>query len=142
MPWTSTLWGRPLAQLNLHRAFTDASTENDYLARLTVPETREAKLRKARDEIRDTLRAGFADWQRFADRRVVIETAAVRKGLTDPRLRPKFRMQGSASPAYRTLNDPAHTSQQIDYDDDVYLPVSFLAETGNPVVVPLLSSRD
>ena len=127
--------GRPLAQLNLHRAFTDASTENDYLARLTGPETREAKRRKARDEIRDTLRAGFADWQRFADRRVLIETAAVRKGLTDPRLRPKFRMQGSASPAYRTLNDPAHTSQQIDYDDGVYLPVSFLAETGNPVIV-------
>jgi hypothetical protein len=44
----------------LHRAFTDASTENDYLARLTVPETREVKLRKARDEIRDTLRTGSA----------------------------------------------------------------------------------
>jgi hypothetical protein len=64
----------------------------------------------------------------------VMETAAVRKGVAEPRLRPKFRMQGSASPAYRTLNDPAHPPQQIDYDDGVYLPVSFLAETGNPVI--------
>lgn len=58
--------------------------------------------RKARDEIRATLKAGFSDWQRFADRSLVIEATAVRKGATEPRLRPKFRMQGSASPAYRT----------------------------------------
>lgn len=123
-----------MALLNLHRAFTDAATENDYLARLTVPEPREGKLRKARDEIRETLKAGFSDWQRFADRSLVMETTAVRKGATEPRLRLKFRMQGSASPAYRTLNDPAHPPQQIDYDDGVYLPVSFLAKTGNPVI--------
>ena len=41
---------------------------------------------------------------------------------------------GRAGPAYRTLNDPAHPPQQIDYDDGLYLPVSFLAEAGNPVI--------
>jgi hypothetical protein len=123
-----------LALFNLHRVFTEAATKTDFLTQLTVPGAREQKLRSARDEIRDTLRAGFSDWQRVADRRVVMDTAAVRKGVADPKLRPKFRMQGSASPAYRTLNDPAHPPQQIDYDDGVYLPVSFLAETGNPVV--------
>jgi hypothetical protein len=123
-----------LALLNLHRVFTEAATKTDFLAQLTVPEAREDQLRKARDEVRDTLRAGFSNWQLIADRRVVIETAAIRKGMADPRLRLKFRMQGSASRAYRTLNDPAHPQQQIDYDDGIYLPVSFLADTGNPVI--------
>ncbi|WP_398471500.1 CBASS cGAMP synthase [Tardiphaga sp.] len=119
---------------NLHRVFTEAATKADFLTQLTVPGIREQKLRTARDEIRETLKAGFSDWQSVADRRVVMETTAFRKGAVEPKLRPKFRMQGSACPAYRTLNDPAHPPQQIDYDDGVYLPVSFLAETGNPVI--------
>ncbi|WP_316159625.1 CBASS cGAMP synthase [Bradyrhizobium sp. SZCCHNRI3042] len=123
-----------MALLNLHRVFTEAATKTDFLSQLTVPERREQKLRNARDAIRDTLRVGFSEWQLVAERRVIMEASAVRKGVPEPKLRPKFRMQGSASQAYRTLNDPAHPPQQIDYDDGVYLPVSFLAETGNPVI--------
>lgn len=64
----------------------------------------------------------------------MMEAKARQKRVPEPKLRPKFRMQGSACQAYRTLNDPAHPPQQIDYDDGVYLPVSFLAETGDPVI--------
>lgn len=120
--------------LNLHRVFTEASTETDFLTQLTVSRAREQELRNARNSIRETLQEGFQTWDRVVERQAVMESAAVRKGLAEQKLRPKFRMQGSACPAYRTLNDPAHEEQQIDYDDGVYLPVSFLAETGNPVI--------
>lgn len=127
--------GGSLTQLNLHRVFTDSLPKIDFLAQLAVSETQENLLRKARDDIRDAVKAGFADWQHIAQRRVLMDATALRKGVADPALRPKFRMQGSACPAYRTLNNPAHSPpQQIDYDDGIYLPVSFLAETGNPVI--------
>ena len=44
-------------------------------------------------------------------------------------LKPKFKMQGSF--AYRTLNEPAHTPpQEIDLDDGIFVPVSFLNDNG------------
>jgi hypothetical protein len=54
------------------------------------------------------------------------------KGLTPA---PRFRGQGSYS--YKTLNDPVpeHTPpQQIDIDDGVFLPTSFLSQGGRPVL--------
>jgi hypothetical protein len=124
-----------MAMFNLHRVFAEAPDGVDFLSELAVPDRQERRLRSARDAIRDKLKAGFGDWQAIASRRVVMDAAAIRNRVPDPKLRPKFRMQGSASPAYRTLNNPAHVPpQQIDYDDGVYLPVSFLAETKNPVL--------
>lgn len=119
--------------LNTHKVFFDAPDRVDFLARLDVSDEERQELAAARDAIRAELRTGFSAWQDKIDRRVILSEAAVRKSVGDPKLRPKFRMQGSAS--YHTLNDPAqHPPQQIDYDDGVYLPISFLAETGNPIL--------
>ncbi len=118
---------------NLHKVFFEAPVRIDFLSRLSVPDRDEQALREARDLIRATLRIGFASWQDKFDRRVILNETALRKSVPDPKLRPKFRMQGSAF--YHTLNDPAQQPpQRIDYDDGVYLPISFLADTGNPVL--------
>ena len=53
-----------------------------------------------------------------------------------PTLRPKFRMQGSWS--YDTLNCTTHEPpQEIDLDDGMFLPVSFLTQNGSnhPAIV-------
>lgn len=119
--------------LNAHKVFFEAPDRCDFLAKLNVDDEMLRALADARDLIRAELRSGFAQWQEKLDRRLVLNEAALRKSLPDPKLRPKFRMQGSAS--YHTLNDPAHRPpQKIDYDDGVYLPVSFLAETRDPVL--------
>lgn len=119
--------------LNFHKIFCEAPDRDDFLARLDVPDDERENLAAARDIIRAELRAGFVAWQDKVDRWTVLAADAIRKSAADPKLKPKFRMQGSAS--YHTLNNPAqHPPQQIDYDDGVYLPISFLAETGNPII--------
>lgn len=46
-----------------------------------------------------------------------------------PMRSPRFRMQGSR--VYQTLNRPAHQPpQEVDYDDGMYLPVSFVSNGG------------
>jgi len=125
--------GEALPTFNLHRLFFEAPEKNDLLCELGVPDKEHQGLRDARDLIRATVRSGFASWQETLDRRIVLSEIAVRKSVADPKLRPKFRMQGSAS--YHTLNLPARQPpQRIDIDDGIYLPVSFLAESGNPVI--------
>jgi hypothetical protein len=106
--------------LNSHKLFYEAPERADFLAKLDVPDDERQELATARDLIRAELRAGFAAWHDKLDRRVILTEDALRKSVPDPKLRPKFRMQGSAS--YHTLNNPArHPPQQIDYDDGVYL---------------------
>ena len=121
--------------INAHRAFFATKADDTYLANLTVDDDELGELRQVRDEIRLTLKAGFANWGEFLDRRRLFETAALSFAAARP-LRPKFRMQGSWS--YHTLNratfDPP---QEIDLDDGVFLPVSFLTRDGtaHPAIV-------
>jgi hypothetical protein len=122
-----------MATFNLHKVLAEAPRSDDFLSALEVADSQKRELRDARDLIRETLRAGFSSWQTTVERRVLLQETALKRAVPDPKLKPKFRMQGSAS--YYTLNMPAHhPPQRIDYDDGMYLPVSFLAETGSPVV--------
>ena len=119
--------------LNSHKIFYDAANRRDFLAELNVSDKECNELAAARDLIRAELRTGFAAWQERLERRLVLSWEALRKSIPDPKLRPKFRMQGSAK--YHTLNTPARRPpQQIDYDDGVYLPISFLSEGRNPIL--------
>jgi hypothetical protein len=124
--------------LNAHRLFffaSDAEADN-YLRALTLDRRTDARLREAGSEIRDELRAGFRNWEQFVTRSDMITGSLLQKGLTPPPLRPKFRRQGSF--AYFTVNEPTQLPhQQVDLDDGVFLPTSFLDDNGHysPAVV-------
>lgn len=123
---------------NAHRAFFNNNERDSYLRGLTVEPSQESKLRGARDEIRAEIATGFRQWSRYVERRDLFDRRALSSLMfadAEPSLRPKFRMQGSWS--YHTLNCTTHEPpQEIDLDDGVFLPVSFLAENGgsSPVV--------
>ena len=83
-----------------HRIFNGSSEPADYLTNLTLSATDEGKLRKAREEIREAIRRGLGDWDELITKRELFDVALMH--VEPPKLRPKFRMQGSF--AYRTCN--------------------------------------
>ncbi len=113
-------------KLNAHRLFRGTATATGYLQNLAIDDVKERQLRRARDIIRDSLRQGFQPLQKVAVAKGLIERRHIDAASPLPAMRPRFRMQGSAT--YFTLNDPAHRPpQQIDYDDGLYLPTSFVS---------------
>lgn len=123
------------SKLNLHRLM---ATEEGYLAALAVPKEDSARLTNARETIRSTLRDAFRNWQQYVTQHELTEGMAVLgKAARSPRLpTPKFRIQGSF--AYHTANDCQDPpEQQIDQDDGVFLPISFVMVNGSarPTIV-------
>ncbi|WP_157134799.1 CBASS cGAMP synthase [Sphingomonas sp. PAMC 26605] len=125
--------------INAHRAFYREGADDTYLSALNIDEEDRLALRAVRDEIRETLRQGFRDWEDYLGGQEMFEHAALAKvefAAAPPPLRPKFKMQGSWS--YDTLNRTTHEPpQEIDLDDGVFLPVSFLSQNGeaHPAVI-------
>lgn len=116
-------------KLNLHKLM---GPSEGYLNALRVPEQDEQKLRQARETIRDRLRYAFQHWSEFV-RQVELYDAVVKTAMVEsaaPRLpTPKFRLQGSF--AYHTVNDCQDPpTQQIDQDDGLFLPISFVSVNG------------
>nr|WP_314447359.1 CBASS cGAMP synthase [uncultured Sphingomonas sp.] len=123
---------------NAHRLLYNAAGNDSYLNQLTVEEERRELLRAAREDIREEIRSGFADWQDVIKRQELFEDRALGslEFASLSTLRPKFRMQGSWS--YATLNRATqHPPQEIDLDDGVFLPTSFLTDGGtvHPAIV-------
>lgn len=112
-------------KLNLHKLM---GTDEGYLDAISVPEGDRIALAAAREKIRDTLRDAFRHWTQFVTRAELlggIVTASITPRLPTP----KFRIQGSF--AYHTANDCQNPpDQQIDQDDGVYLPISFVTMHG------------
>ncbi len=124
--------------INANRAFHNQSTDDNYLSQLTVDDDEKKELRHVRDTLRAALIDGFANVTQIVERRELFEAAALQTFAADaaPTLRPKFRMQGSWS--YDTLNCTTHEPpQEIDLDDGMFLPISFLAQDGSthPAIV-------
>jgi hypothetical protein len=125
--------------INAHRAFNGATTENTYLRALTIDDLERKKLRDARDDIRDAISGGFRKWSNVIDREELFESVALATTYLhddEPTLRPKFRMQGSWS--YHTLNCATFVPpQQVDLDDGLFLPISFLNRQGtaHPAII-------
>lgn len=123
--------------INAHRALYNAKSDENYLGELTVDNEERDELRGARDSLREALKAGFAEWPRFIRKQFLFESAALEfADGAEPVLRPKFRMQGSWS--YDTLNRTTYDPpQEIDLDDGVFLPVSFLTQNDetHPAIV-------
>lgn len=124
--------------INAHRAFFREGADDTYLAALDIDDPDRVAMRAARDTIREALRKGFHNWQDYIKRQQLLEHYALENlAFAEPApLRPKFRMQGSWS--YHTLNRTTHEPpQEIDLDDGVFLPVSFLSQDGqtHPAVI-------
>jgi len=127
-----------MATLNLHRLLAGTTALSGYIDELDVGVTKERALRSARDLIRTALRANFKPLYEHMVRDGLIEQRYLAKASSVPAFRPRFRMQGSMK--YRTLNDPAQNPpQEIDVDDGVYLPTSFVTEGGK--TRPMLASK-
>lgn len=119
--------------VNTHRVF-DSSNEDSYLNALDLDTKKIEALRKAKDEVRDCIKAGFAEWGSITTRSALFESELSEAPAA---LRPKFRLQGSY--AYKTLNEPAHIPpQEVDLDDGVFLPVSFFNKNG--ALTPAIAS--
>lgn len=101
--------------LNLSKLFRN-SQGDCYLSNLDLQDDEKEKLRDARQVIRDALRKELP----------IILKEMVGQDFETPR----FFTQGSW--AYKTLNAPAHSSQQADLDDGCYLPLSYIQEIKKP----------
>ncbi|MCI5074329.1 CBASS cGAMP synthase [Oricola sp.] len=123
---------------------TDGSLYNAALVSKSV----EAALRTARDEAREAIRSFFGkgaaeayEAARFQkDVAVLIDEADVR--TASELVKPKFRTQGSFS--YHTHVEPETSPpQEIDIDDGMFLPVSYVAMNGstNPQIASDLVFR-
>lgn len=113
--------------LNAHRVFFGQADGDHFLSALTLAAERQDLLRNARDVCRNAMRVGLRNWATVVSKAVLFETLA--SSAVPHSLKPKFKMQGSF--AYRTINQPAQTPpQQIDLDDGVFVPVSFLKTNG------------
>tara|TARA_R110000868_G_scaffold284207_2_gene544659 strand:+ start:873 stop:2084 length:1212 start_codon:yes stop_codon:yes gene_type:complete len=118
--------------LNAHRLFAGTDKHNGYSGNLKISAQQQQALRDARDLIRKTLREGMPLQEHVIKSHGLIDQAFLQDGGSIS-LRPKFRMQGSA--VYHTLNDPAHKPpQEIDYDDGVFLPTSYLVKSNRPAL--------
>ncbi len=115
-------------KLNLHKLM---GAGEGYLDEIAVEALDRRTLAVAREMIRDTLRGAFRDWSQYLLREELLGKELAATGL-DPQVpRPKFRIQGSF--AYHTVNDCQNPpGQQIDQDDGVFLPQSFVL-VGNRV---------
>ena len=120
--------------LNLHGLFAGAPSLPGFREGINLPEPDEAVLQEARDDIRMELKAKF---RAISDaeplRKAFIVEGSLRAAFGDRlkglRITPKFHSQGSY--VYKTLNDPVadHVPpQQVDLDDGVFLPTSFVNE--------------
>ena len=124
--------------LNAHKVLKGTRVRPGYLKALNLDGEREQELREARDTIRQALRQSMPEWQGPAKSQRLVESRHLALASELPTLRPRFRMQGSS--VYHTLNAPAHMPpQEVDYDDGVFLPTSFI--DGNGKVQPLLAAK-
>lgn len=122
--------------LNVHKTFKGTQSVFGYIDALDLDDDREQSLRKARDRIRRALRQQMPEWNTLAKSQRLVEHRHIALASQLPPLHPKFRMQGSS--VYHTINFPAHTPpQEVDYDDGMFLPTSFVSGRGpgRPVVV-------
>lgn len=114
------------SKLNLHKLM---GTDAGYLRALAVDDDDRRHLSAAREEIRDTLRSAFRDWETHVSRQELFDADVAASAQPARVPVPKFRIQGSF--AYWTVNDcqnpPLH---QIDQDDGVFLPLSFVTAGG------------
>tara|TARA_Y100001934_G_scaffold283542_1_gene404191 strand:- start:5068 stop:6327 length:1260 start_codon:yes stop_codon:yes gene_type:complete len=113
------------------------SEDEHFIKNISITSKDNARLVAIRDRVRKALRDGFND---LSGQKIISEKYKhyLQMGFTSDqfetviKLAPKFWTQGSF--AYKTLNSPAKTPpQQIDIDDGIYFPMTFVED--EPVAV-------
>ena len=114
-----------MTKLNLNKLM---GSEEGFLDAIRVGDQDRQTLSVAREKIRDRMRYAFRNWQEFVTRAEL--QGALLKDTVEPKVpTPKFRIQGSF--AYHTANDCQNPpAQQIDQDDGVFLPLTFVTLNG------------
>lgn len=97
--------------LKLHKLFLNASHALSFDEVIEPTSTQWKTLVDAKNDIRDHLRAR-------------LRAASTQLLGMDHQIGPRFRSQGSC--VYRTLIQPAHAGQEMDWDFGVYLPVEIM----------------
>ena len=97
--------------LKLHKLFLNAGHALSFDEVIEPTETQWDTLVEAKNAIRDHLRAS-------------LRAASTELLGMDVKVGPRFRSQGSC--VYRTLIQPAHPKQEMDWDFGVYLPVEIM----------------
>lgn len=97
--------------LKLHKLFLNAGHALSFDQVIEPTQTQWDTLVEAKNAIRDHLRAS-------------LRAASAQLLGMDRQIGPRFRSQGSC--VYRTLIQPAHPKQEMDWDFGVYLPVEIM----------------
>ena len=97
--------------LKLHKLFLNAGHALSFDEVIEPTKTQWQTLVDAKNDIRDHLRAS-------------LRAASTQLLGMDRQIGPRFRSQGSC--VYRTLIQPAHPAQEMDWDFGVYLPVEIM----------------
>lgn len=106
---------------NLSGLFNTSVEGRDTFSKaISLTDNQVERLKEARKVLRSGLRTCLQQ-----------EVARI-TGDSAERIQPKFLTQGSF--AYRTINSPCRPPQQADLDDGVYLPLSYVQDTGTPSV--------
>ncbi|MFV2057877.1 MAG: cyclic GMP-AMP synthase DncV-like nucleotidyltransferase, partial [Thiohalomonadales bacterium] len=85
---------------------------------ISITSDQEMMLRAARKLVRHAIRTAFRDARNY------LENVEEKDIAWISLIKPKFMSQGSF--VYKTLNSPCYSSQEIDLDDGVYLPMSII----------------
>jgi hypothetical protein len=114
-----------MTKLNLNKLM---GSEEGFLDAIRVSDRDKLALSAAREKIRERLRYAFRNWNEFVTRSEL--QGRLLKDAVEPKVPiPKFRIQGSF--AYFTANDCQDPpAQQIDQDDGVFLPLTFVTLNG------------
>ncbi|MDE3109592.1 MAG: hypothetical protein KGL02_06595, partial [Acidobacteriota bacterium] len=105
--------------LRLNKLLLNNDDARAFDAQIEPTDAQRKYLFESKDRIRDHLREGIT--------RASVEVLGM-----DQRVSPRFRTQGSWS--YRTCVQRAHTTQEMDWDFGVYLPVKVFEENHTPPV--------
>lgn len=105
--------------LNLSSLFYSNVEQSTLLGNITLSTARSEFISEAKEAIRNQLRTGLPQVMREL-------------GHPGAAVQPRFFTQGSW--AYKTINAPAHATQQADIDDGAYLPLSFMRVTSKPSI--------
>ncbi len=118
-----------MPKANAHALFCGLKEQPSYLNSLNVNLQAINQLQDAKIRIRQSLRLAFksvnmdeARWEPSYRREFSIDWSKVAVEV-------KFMTQGSF--AYKTLNRPARSTQEIDLDDGMYVPIRYLSN-GSP----------